>query len=354
MVSARRIGHLGGWAVAWVGALSLGLGLGAPGVAHADTGPDSRATEADSEARAVDDGRSARGEVGTASVRRPQVTVGARVGGRVGGRIDTVADSLADPLRKSLDRARASTAPRLSPAAKPGAAEFEAEQVDRLQKMLRPRKTAAVRSDEVTEPDRAAATTDLPPAPEPGVAATTPGPTAAPAPMAIVEPDAVSERSGPDWSGPQWSPNPFRPDDPAPFSMPPLLHDTEKTFVALFPEIFQPFAREGFEAAYRGSQVVPWVNVVVPATEIVQHLPALLGGDDDAKRAMQVVINELLLTTQPVAVAYYGYDQIADLLNVEYPAQQAKEWFYTTAWDTLDWFELLHVRGESGLRDGVS
>lgn len=334
MVSARRIGHLGGWAVAWVGALSLGLGLGAPGVAHADTGPDSRATEADSQARAVD-GRSARGEVGTASVRRPQVTVGARVGGR----IDTVADSLADPLRKSLDRARASTAPRLSPAAKPGAAEFEAEQVDRLQKMLRPRKTAAVRSDEVTEPDRAAATTDLPPAP---------------APMAIVEPDAVSERSGPDWSGPQWSPNPFRPDDPAPFSMPPLLHDTEKTFVALFPEIFQPFAREGFEAAYRGSQVVPWVNVVVPATEIVQHLPALLGGDDDAKRAMQVVINELLLTTQPVAVAYYGYDQIADLLNVEYPAQQAKEWFYTTAWDTLDWFELLHVRGESGLRDGVS
>src|SRR5690606_21176448 len=139
VVSARRIGHLGGWAVAWVGALSLGLGLGAPGVAHADTGPDSRATEADSEARAVDDGRSARGEVGTASVRRPQVTVGARVGGRVGGRIDTVADSLADPLRKSLDRARASTAPRLSPAAKPGAAEFEAEQVDRLQKMLRPR-----------------------------------------------------------------------------------------------------------------------------------------------------------------------------------------------------------------------
>ncbi|MGV0834270.1 hypothetical protein [Mycolicibacterium thermoresistibile] len=338
-MSARRIGNLGGWAVA----LGVGAALTAPGIAHAEAGEgpsagsDASSHSSDTGSQVgANDRRSLRtgSATGTAERTRPQTTFGARV--------QKPTSPTTEPATRTAGRA------------KPTAEEFEAEQVDRLQKMLRPRKAAAVLPDRTTEPDDAVEADDaVDPAPiaQPAARAAATAPAAAaaapepePAPAAILEPDAQ----------PEWNWNPFRPDDPAPFSMPPLLQETEKAFVAMFPEIFQPVAREGFEAVYRGSQMVPWVNVVVPLTQIVQQLPDLMQGDDDAKRAMQVVVNELLVTTGPVSFLYYGYDQVADLLNVEYPAQQTKEWFYTTAWDTLDWFELLHVRGESGLRDGIS
>jgi hypothetical protein len=47
---------------------------------------------------------------------------------------------------------------------------------------------------------------------------------------------------------------------------------------------------------------------------------------------------------------YYGYDELADLANLEVEASTLKDQFYTTAWDTLDPLGVLHVKGESGLR----
>jgi hypothetical protein len=64
----------------------------------------------------------------------------------------------------------------------------------------------------------------------------------------------------------------------------------------------------------------------------------------------QIIINELLKTTGPVSLLYYGYDQIADLANRESEARQLKEQFYSTVWDTVDPFALLHEAGDHGLR----
>lgn len=47
---------------------------------------------------------------------------------------------------------------------------------------------------------------------------------------------------------------------------------------------------------------------------------------------------------------YYGFDQIADLLNVEDAAYAAKEELYITLWNNLDPQGILHNVGESGLR----
>ena len=63
----------------------------------------------------------------------------------------------------------------------------------------------------------------------------------------------------------------------------------------------------------------------------------------------QGIVNQLLLTTPPVSILYYGYDEVADLLNIEEQAQANKERFYATAWDTLDPRFLLHNEGSPGI-----
>jgi hypothetical protein len=107
--------------------------------------------------------------------------------------------------------------------------------------------------------------------------------------------------------------------------------------------------REGYEAAYRASQIVPYVNVAIPVGEIVKVLPGLAAGDAAAKDSAQIIVNQLLLTTPPVSLVYYMYDEIADLLNVEEEAQARKEEFYALAWDTLDPQFLLHNQGNPGI-----
>lgn len=52
---------------------------------------------------------------------------------------------------------------------------------------------------------------------------------------------------------------------------------------------------------------------------------------------------------QPVSLLFYGYDELADLANLEAEGSAVKDQFYTTAWDTLDPLGLLHVKDESGL-----
>ncbi len=88
---------------------------------------------------------------------------------------------------------------------------------------------------------------------------------------------------------------------------------------------------------------MPWVNVPIPLSAILAALT-----EEDPSVA-QVAINQLLLTTPPVSTLYYGYDQLADLLNVEDAAAAQKDAFYALVWDTLDPGELLHIQGQSGL-----
>ncbi|MGB3483788.1 MAG: hypothetical protein WBB07_16435 [Mycobacterium sp.] len=166
---------------------------------------------------------------------------------------------------------------------------------------------------------------------------------------------AQADPDGPVAAGPvPWSPNPFRPmpPEPAPNDMPGVLWNLEQTVIRAFDGVpfLQPFVREGFEAAFRGSQMIPWVNAVIPVINIAGQLPNLNTGDPVLFRdATQRIINNLLVTIHPISVLYYGYDEIADLINLEYEAQQLKEGFYATTWNILDPFALLHNRGSSGL-----
>jgi hypothetical protein len=96
--------------------------------------------------------------------------------------------------------------------------------------------------------------------------------------------------------------------------------------------------------------MVPWVNVVVPITKIVPNLAPALGDDFTAARdARQIIINELIKTTPPGAFLYYGYDLVADLINLEEPADALKQQFFITAWNILDPLQLAHNPGKSGI-----
>jgi hypothetical protein len=175
-------------------------------------------------------------------------------------------------------------------------------------------------------------------------------PTAPAAADTDTDTDDVEEAAGPV----PWSINPFRPmpPEPAPNDMPGALWDVEQTVINAFAPVpfLQPFVREGFEAAFRGSQFIPFVNAVIPAVNIIGQLPNLASGDPVVFRAAtQSIINNLIVTLHPVSVLYYGYDEVADFINLEYEAQQLKDLFYATTWDILDPFALLHNRGQSGL-----
>ena len=67
------------------------------------------------------------------------------------------------------------------------------------------------------------------------------------------------------------------------------------------------------------------------------------------KAAAQRVINNLIVTINPIAVLYYGYNEVADVLNLEAPALQLQTWFISSLWNLFDPFALLHNRGEAGL-----
>jgi hypothetical protein len=151
-----------------------------------------------------------------------------------------------------------------------------------------------------------------------------------------------------------WSPNPFRPmpPEPAPGDMPGLVWNLEQTVISAFDGVpfLQPFVREGYEAGFRISQMIPFVNAIIPIVNIVDQLPNLATGDPvEFRDASQRIINNLIVTVHPISVLFYGYDEIADLINLEYEAQELKDWFYTTSWNILDPFALLHNRGTSGL-----
>jgi len=107
-----------------------------------------------------------------------------------------------------------------------------------------------------------------------------------------------------------------------------------------------PLFREAYEAVYRASQIVPWLNVIVPVTNIARALVQAFQGD---RAGAQVAINQLLLTTGPVALLYWGFDELADLLNIEDTAPATRQNLAATLWDSPDWPGLLHVPGQSGI-----
>lgn len=58
----------------------------------------------------------------------------------------------------------------------------------------------------------------------------------------------------------------------------------------------------------------------------------------------------MLLATTALSILYYGYDELADVLNVEAAAQALKVQIYAAVWDQADPPNgYLHVPGQSGL-----
>ncbi len=229
---------------------------------------------------------------------------------------------LSDRIEKATSAVtRAATAAKPKPSSgvsatqitvrKPTAKEFEAAQVERLKGLLQPREAAAPKA---AASDAAPVTTQ---ADETGI------------------------------------PNPFRPDDPAPVDVPQTVVTVRDQLVGAAPEPLKPYVREGVEQAYRGSQMIPWVNAIVPISKIVPNLGAALGDDAAALDARQTIVNELIKTTPPGSFLYYGYDLVADLANQEEAAAALKEQAFTTVWDLLDFGNLLHNDGRSGIGNAL-
>jgi hypothetical protein len=317
MVAVRQIGYLSGWAVA----VGIGAAIASQGTAHADS------AKADSSHETANASASTGANAGPK--RSPRVDAGPKRShdasdasrpkplSRIGGNIDKVAaqanarvTSATHDVTTSIAAIKPSTRPVAKPVRKPTPSpeEFEAQQVERLKTLFEPKR---------------AATTPVPTVP------TTTTDTA----------DVAAERE----------PNPFRADDPDPTDMPATVLDAEHALLARIPEVARPFVREGYEASYRFSQMVPYVNAPIPVGRIIVLLPGLLQGETSAKNSAQIIVNQLLLTTPPVSILYYGYDEVADLLNIEEQAQANKERFYATAWDTLDPRFLLHNEGSPGI-----
>ncbi|TGD89234.1 hypothetical protein BayCH28_07730 [Mycolicibacterium sp. CH28] len=305
MGSSKYVGYVGGVAVA-VG-VGAAIAAASQGVASADTDKPDSSSASDSAKADAGPKKAATG----ASKRTKPV---AKVGDKVSQTGDTVKGAAAD-------LSAVSRIPAASSVAKPAAAVFEAAQVDKLQGLFQGTGRAA--------PKAAAAVTDSTDSSSTAPSGSTPATNA-------------STPSVP------WSLNPFRPmpPEPAPQDMPGPIWTLEQSFINVFPDLVKPVAREGFEFGYRLTQMVPWVNLVVPLTNIVSDLPNAFQGD---KLASQRVINNLIVTINPVAVLYYGYNEVADVLNVEAQALQLQTWAISTAWNILDPFALLHIRGEAGL-----
>jgi hypothetical protein len=291
MVSVRQIGYLGGWAVA----LGIGAAFGA-GTAHADS------TEADSPAESPADSPASNAADKTSDA--PRATPLSKIGDRIDRAVAQASATLTKPLTKPVVVTRSVVVTKPKP--KPSPEQFESEQVQRLKNAFEPKVAATtVTTDRI---DRAAA-------------------------EVTAEPDR----------------NPFRENDPGPYGIPDEVVRAQEAVYKPLPEPVRPYVREGLEASYRVSQMVPYVNAPIPIVKIIRVLPGLLQGDERAKDSAQIIVNGLLLTTPPVSFLYYGYDLVADLANVEDQAQANKVEFYATAWDTLDPNFVLHNKGEDGI-----
>jgi hypothetical protein len=144
--------------------------------------------------------------------------------------------------------------------------------------------------------------------------------------------------------------NPFRADDPPPVDVPEsVVAISTQVQGAVGPDL-APYAREAVEQGYRGTQMIPWVNAVVPITKIVPSLGAAIDGDTAAR---QLIVNELIKTTPPGSFVYYGYDLVADLTNQEAAGAALKDQVVAGVWDLLDPTGILHPKGQSGIGNAL-
>lgn len=326
--STRYIGYVGGVAVA--AGVGAAIAVAGQGTAHADS-TDSGAKSSTSSTSNAKTGpkRSAAKRVKPA---KPQTNVKDKTekptgkletaAARVTQSVSAVSTSISDSLTKAAKPVTPATPVAVKP--KPSAEEFEAEQVTKLKSLFTPKQAAA--------PE---------PAPAPTGKALA-APTAAPTAAATTDSDTAQP----------W--NPLRPNDqePDPTDFPDSVMALRDALMNLTPEALDPLdplIREATEQIYRGSQIVPWVNAVIPISKILPALAPGLGDDAEGDRARQTIINELIKTTPPGSLLYYGYDIVADLINQEEAGQKLKEQIVGTVWDLLDPFQLAHVTGESGI-----
>jgi len=195
---------------------------------------------------------------------------------------------------------------------KPTPQEFEAQQVERLKGLFQPQEAEAAPTAAATDSDTVTTQADG---------------------------DGVS--------------NPFRAVDPDPVDVPAAVVAVRDQLMGAAPDALDPYVREGVEQAYRSSQMVPWVNAIVPITKILPNLGTALGNDDAALDARQVIVNELIKTTPPGSFLYYGYDLVADLANSEEAAADLKEQAFIGVWDLLDFGNFAHRDGQSGLGNAL-
>lgn len=248
--------------------------------------------------------------VNTAAARTEKVS--AHVTGQITKAASTVSKSVTDSLKPV-------TGP-VKPVTKDALKDFEAEQVARLKEIFTPKEAAAPQ-----------------PAPKPDSALekTTPAVRAA----VDTQVDAPAD--------PPWSPNPLRPDDPDPTDFPGAIIDLRDALIGASPDFLDPLVREATEQIYRGSQIVPWVNAVIPISKILPNLAPAIGDDEAARDARQFIITELIKTTPPGSALYYGYDIIADLINLEAPAADLKYGAVATVWNILDPLQLVHNKDKA-------
>ena len=337
MAATKYVGYVGGVAIA--AGVGAALAVAAQGTAHADTEGGSSAKQSSSTSKAdagPKKGKGAHATRGAAKHSKPVSTFKDSVEKhadrleRKTTKVTKSASKASATIAGTLAKTAKSSTPSPNPSTpKADAEDFEAKQVERLKSLFTPdRGTSAEPKPESSARQKLApvvATAD-----------------AAPQAQSQAQDDSAAD-------APAWNPNPFRPDDPEPTDFPDAITELKAALLQASPDPLDPFVREATEQIYRGSQIVPWVNAVVPISKILPSLADALSDDDLSLDARQTIINELIKTTPPGSFLYYGFDIVADLINMEGPGAELKHTVVAGVWDLLDPLELAHHRGESGI-----
>lgn len=321
MASTKYIGYVGGVAVA--AGVGAAIAVAGQGTAHADSTDGASKESTGSTSQHVNAGPK-RGAAKAGEVKRPKPL--AKVKENVRDNLEKRAGKIEKAAAQVTDTVKSAKPVAAAPKPKPTAEEFEAGEVAKLKDLFSPKQAAAPKPAPVVE-DK----------PETETVATSK--TSITPKVAAVQAQAATP----------WDPNPLRDNDPEPKDIPPEILNLRDALMGAAPNELKPLVREATEQIYRGTQIVPWVNAVIPISKILPSLAPALGDDDAARDARQTIINELIKTTPPGSAVYYGYDIIADLINLEDPGAELKVQAVTTVWDLLDPFELAHNKGNSGI-----
>lgn len=331
MASTKYIGYVGGVAVA--AGVGAAIAVAGQGTAHADSTDKASKDSTSSTSQHVNAGpKRVAAKTGDTKRAKPLSTFKDSVKDNIDKQADKI-EKAAAHFTKAVQDATPAKPLAVKAKPKPSAKEFEAEQVAKLKDLFTPKQAAAPKPAPVVE-DK----------PETGSVAQPKSKT-----LATPRVGAVQTQADTAADGPAWDPNPFRADDPDPKDFPKAIMDLRQALLDASPDQLDPFVREATEQIYRGSQIVPWVNAVIPISKILPSLAPALGDDDAARDARQTIITELIKTTPPGSALYYGYDIVADLINLEEPGAALKVQAVATVWDLLDPFELAHNKGNSGI-----